>query len=221
MGLNMIGVAPVSTGLAARGYSATVPPARDEEENRIRARNAGPLPTQSAIRNPKSEIMRILGIDPGLERTGYGVIELAAGVGAPRLVEAGVIRTRRTDALADRLIEIRSGLAAVLEEFKPDAVAVEALYSHYRHPRTAILMGHARGIVLAAAAEAGARVESYGATRIKKVLVGSGHASKQQIQRAIQSAFRLQETPYPPDVADALAVALCHAHHAGRVAHVR
>jgi len=174
--------------------------------------------------------MRILGIDPGLQRTGYGVIELASpagdaapgiALGAPRLVEAGVIRTNRADDLSDRLVEIRSGVAAVLEEFKPDVVAVETLYSHYKHPRTAILMGHARGIVLAAAAEAGARVESYGATKVKKSLVGSGHASKQQIQRAIQSAFHLQETPYPPDVADALAVALCHAHQALRTVHTR
>jgi len=174
--------------------------------------------------------MRILGIDPGLQRTGYGVIELASpegdtapgiAVGAPQLLEAGVIRTNRADNLADRLVEIRSGLVAVLDEFKPDVVAVETLYSHYKHPRTAILMGHARGIVLAAAAEAGAGVVSYAATKIKKALVGSGHASKQQIQRAIQSAFRLRETPYPPDVADALAVALCYAHQAPRVAHAR
>jgi len=174
--------------------------------------------------------MRILGIDPGLQRTGYGVIELASpagdaaravAVGAPRLVEAGVIRTRRAEALPDRLVEIRSAVASVLEEFAPDVVAVEALYSHYKHPRTAILMGHARGVVLAVAAEAGARVESYGATRIKKSLVGSGHASKTQVQRAVQNVFHLRETPYPPDVADALAVALCHAHHAARTVHTR
>jgi crossover junction endodeoxyribonuclease RuvC len=127
---------------------------------------------QSAIRNPKSAIMRILGIDPGLERTGYGVVELAAGVGAPRLVEAGVIRTARTDTLPQRLAEIQAGLASVIEEFKPEAMAVEELYSHYGHPRTAILMGHARGVALLAAAQAGVPVTSYGATHIKKALVG-------------------------------------------------
>jgi len=162
--------------------------------------------------------MRILGIDPGIERTGYGVIELAAGVGAPRLLEAGVIRTRPADPLPDRLAEIRTGLAAVLEEFEPEAVAVEELYSHYAHPRTAILMGHARGIALLAAAEAGVPLASYSATHIKKALVGAGHASKEQVQRAIQSLFRLKKEPYPPDVADALAVALCHAHRAARTA---
>ena len=163
--------------------------------------------------------MKILGIDPGLERTGYGVIETLDGApGAMRLLEAGVVRTSAKDALADRLAEIRSGLAAVLVEFRPDAVAVEELYSHYRHPRTAILMGHARGIVFLAAAEAGAPVASYGATHIKKALVGSGHASKHQVQRAIQSHFGLKKVPEPADVADALAVALCHAHRAARAA---
>ncbi|MBL7140894.1 MAG: crossover junction endodeoxyribonuclease RuvC [Planctomycetes bacterium] len=165
--------------------------------------------------------MRFLGIDPGLERTGYGVLDVAAPGAPPRLVEAGVIRTRREDDLADRLLEIRVGLAAVLAEFRPDAAAVEALYAHYKHPRTAILMGHARGVVFLAAAEAGVPVASYNATKVKKSLVGSGHASKMQMQRAIQSAFGLAEPPEPPDVADALAVALCHAHQSVRVTHVR
>ena len=163
--------------------------------------------------------MRILGIDPGLERTGYGVVETRDGApGTMRLLEAGIIRTSAKDALADRLAEIRSGLAAVFAEFRPDAVAVEELYSHYKHPRTAILMGHARGIALLAAAEAGVPVASYGATHIKKALVGSGHASKHQVQRAIQSHFGLRAPPEPADVADALAVALCHAHRAARAA---
>ena len=165
--------------------------------------------------------MRILGIDPGLERTGYGVVELPAGVGAPRLVEAGVIRTARTDTLPRRLAEIQLGLASVIEEFKPQAMAVEELYSHYGHPRTAILMGHARGVALLAAAQAGVPVTSYGATHIKKALVGSGHAGKEQMQRAIQSHFGLKAPPQPADVADALAVALCHAHRTTRAALAR
>jgi len=165
--------------------------------------------------------MKILGIDPGLERTGYGVVEVPGGVGAPRLVEAGVIRTRPGDPLADRLAEIRSGLAGVIEEFRPDTVAVEQLYSHYKHPRTAILMGHARGIIFLTAAEAGLALTSYGATMIKKSLVGSGHASKPQVQRAIQSLFGLKDPPEPPDVADALAVALCHAYRTTRMAIAR
>ncbi len=163
--------------------------------------------------------MKILGIDPGLERTGYGVIETdAAGAGsAPRLVEAGVVRTDTKAALEARLAEIESGLEGVLAEFQPEAVAVEQLYSHYKHPRTAILMGHARGVIFLAAGRAGLKVTSYSATRIKKALVGSGHASKLQVQRAIQSALGLKAVPEPPDVADALAVALCHAHTAARM----
>lgn len=154
--------------------------------------------------------MRILGIDPGLQRTGYGVIETPAAVGHPRLIEAGVIRTDPDAPLAERLAEIQTGLEAVLAEFAPDAAAVEELYSHYAHPRTAILMGHARGVALLVAARAGVPVTSYGATKIKKALVGNGHASKIQVQRAIQSLFHLKSAPEPPDVADALAAALCH-----------
>ena len=174
--------------------------------------------------------MRILGIDPGLERTGYGVVELAApagslstgsGVGAPRLVEAGIIRTKPGDPLAERLAEILTGLEAVIAEFRPQGVAVEELYSHYAHPRTAILMGHARGAAFLAAARAGVPVTSYAATHIKKALTGSGHASKEQMQRAVQSMFNLRKTPEPPDVADALAVALCHAHRTTRLALAR
>jgi len=160
--------------------------------------------------------MRILGVDPGLERTGYGVIELAAGVGSPRLIEAGVIRTSPAQPLAARLMELQSGLADVLAELKPAAVAVEELYSHYAHPRTAILMGHARGVIFLAAAQAGLEVVSYSATNIKKALLGSGHASKEQMQRSIQSLFRLAKPPQPPDVADALAIALCHAYRSAR-----
>jgi crossover junction endodeoxyribonuclease RuvC len=164
--------------------------------------------------------MKILGIDPGLERTGYGVVEAGAAGAAPRLLEAGIIRTSPGDDLAARLVELQSGLAAVLEEFHPDAAAVEELYSHYAHPRTAILMGHARGVAILAAAQAGVPIASYSATHIKKALTSSGHASKEQMQRAIQSLFRLTSLPEPPDVADALAVALCHVHRAARMVHV-
>ena len=160
--------------------------------------------------------MRILGIDPGLQRTGYGMVDVPATFAAPRLVEAGVIRTSPQADLAARLVEIHDGLQAVIDEFKPDTVVVEQLYAHYKHPRTAILMGHARGVILLAAARAGARVVSYSATKVKKSVVGSGHASKVQIQRAIQSVFGLKDPPEPPDVADALAVAMCHAYVACR-----
>ncbi len=158
--------------------------------------------------------MRILGIDPGLQRTGYGLVDVAGR--EPRAVEAGVIRTDASAALERRLAELHEGLRSVLDEFHPDAAAVEQLYAHYKHPRTAILMGHARGVIFLAMAEAGVPVVSYNATRIKKSLVGAGHASKLQMQRAIQSTLGLAVLPEPADVADALAVALCHAHRTQR-----
>jgi crossover junction endodeoxyribonuclease RuvC len=152
--------------------------------------------------------LRILGIDPGLNTTGYGVLEVS--VGPPRLCEAGVVRGRSRGSLTDRLLEIHEGVAEVLAAFQPASMAIEELYSHYERPRTAILMGHARGVICLAAAEAGVRVVHYAATRIKKMLTGSGRASKSQMQRAIQRELSLPQLPEPSDVADALAVALCH-----------
>ncbi len=151
----------------------------------------------------------ILGIDPGLGITGYGVLEAAAG--SPRLVEAGVIRsTGDSKSLPSRLAEIHRGVAEVIATLKPAAMALEQLYSHYAHPRTSILMGHARGVICLAAAEADIPVVHYSATQIKRILTGNGRAPKAQVQRAIEKELCLDRPPEPPDVADALAVALCH-----------
>jgi len=158
--------------------------------------------------------MRILGIDPGLQRTGYGLIDVAAGDAA--LVEAGVVRADARKTLEARLKEIYDGVSGVLGEFRPDVAVVEELFSTYSHPKTAILMGHARGVIFLAAAEAGVPVVSYAPNRIKQAVTNSGHADKQQVQRAVQAAFRLAKPPQPPDVADALAIALCHWRMAGR-----
>jgi crossover junction endodeoxyribonuclease RuvC len=152
--------------------------------------------------------MLILGIDPGLRCTGYGAVGLTGLM--PALVEAGVVRTGG-GALADRLGELSAGLQEVMETIKPGVVVVESLYSHYKHPRTAILMGHARGVVLLCASSLGIPVVNYPATRIKKALTGNGRASKLQMQRTILHTLKLAAMPEPPDVADALAVALCHA----------
>ena len=152
--------------------------------------------------------IRILGIDPGLRITGYGVLEVSRG--GVKLCEAGVVRGTKRGSLALRLAEIHDGVAEVIASLKPAAMAVEQLYSHYAHPRTAILMGHARGVILLAAAERGVPVVSYNATRIKKTVTGSGRASEDQVQRTIERELGLSKCPEPPDVADALAVALCH-----------
>lgn len=151
--------------------------------------------------------MRILGVDPGLRLTGYGLIDYTPM--RPRLIDGGVIRLNAKASLADRLVELEAELDGLLAEHQPEIVAVEQLYSNYAHPRTAILMGHARGVILLVAQRRGLRVEQLAANRIKQSLTGHGHAKKGQMQRAIQSVFHLATIPEPPDVADALAVALC------------
>ncbi len=152
--------------------------------------------------------LRILGIDPGLNVTGYGVLE--AGERRPNLVEAGVVRGGDRGPIAPRVAALYRGVADVIAAFHPAALALEELYSHYDRPRTAILMGHARGVICLAGAQAGIPVVSYSATQVKRILTGSGRASKSQVQRAIQRELGLAVAPEPPDVADALAVALCH-----------
>lgn len=159
--------------------------------------------------------MRILGVDPGLRLTGYGVIDYHPF--RPKLVDGGVIRLNPKASLAGRLVELEAELDGLFAEHKPDAVGVEQLYSHYAHPRTAILMGHARGVILLTAAKRGIRCEQFAANRIKQSLTGHGHASKVQMQRAVQSLWNLPEPPEPPDVADALAIALCCGRHLDQV----
>ena len=151
--------------------------------------------------------MRIIGIDPGLQLTGYGVIEWRPV--RPALVDGGVIRLKVKTPIPDRLVELEQELDDLFAEHKPDICAVEQLYSNYDHPRTAILMGHARGVILLVARRRGVRIEEFAANRIKQSLTGHGHAGKAQMQRAIQAQWNLAEPPEPPDVADALAVALC------------
>ena len=153
--------------------------------------------------------MRILGIDPGLNTTGYGVIELSHDRRL-RLVEAGVIRGKTRGSIATRVKEVHAGVTEAIELLRPEALALEQLYSHYQRPRTAILMGHARGVICLAGAQAGIAVEHYAATQVKKILTGNGRAPKRQIQLAVQRELNLSAPPEPPDVADALALALCH-----------
>jgi crossover junction endodeoxyribonuclease RuvC len=155
---------------------------------------------------------RILGLDPGLQITGYGVVEITPA--GPRVCEAGIVRgTERERDKADmahRLANLYTGIVEVIEQYQPRAVAVEQLYAHYEHPRTAILMGHARGVLLLTAGQRGIPVTSYNATTIKKTITGHGRASKVQMQHAMLRELGLPTLPEPPDVADALAAALCH-----------
>ncbi|MBN1589530.1 MAG: crossover junction endodeoxyribonuclease RuvC, partial [Pirellulales bacterium] len=141
--------------------------------------------------------MRILGIDPGLNTTGYGVLNCDGP--SPSLCEAGVVRGRSRGSLTARVEEIHRGVTDVIASLRPDAMAIEELYSHYGRPKTAILMGHARGVICLAAAQAGIPVVHYSATQVKKIVTGAGHASKGQVQLAVQHELGLSEPPEPPD----------------------
>ena len=149
--------------------------------------------------------MLILGIDPGLRITGYGLVALSAG--RPSLREAGVLRMKANGDLAVRLLELHTSLAALMDDLAPGRVAVEQLYAHYKHPRTAILMGHARGTILLAAAQRDLPVTNLASTMVKRTVTGNGHASKLRVQRAVAMLCKLPKPPEPPDVADAIAIA--------------
>jgi crossover junction endodeoxyribonuclease RuvC len=155
---------------------------------------------------------RVIGIDPGLNITGYGVMECWNG--EVKLLEAGVIRPPRAQGnnLAARLESLHKGLAEVIADFRPHTMCLEEVYSHTEYPRTSILMGHARGVICLAAHQAGVGVVSLSAKRIKQSVTGNGSASKAQVQRAVQQFFLLGRPPHPPDVADALAAGLCYAY---------
>ncbi len=152
--------------------------------------------------------MVVLGVDPGLGTTGYALVEsVSTGV---KLLEAGVIKSKPALSLERRLLELYSSLEGVLQEFHPQAMAIEELYSHYAHPKTAVVMGHARGVYFLLAGKAGIPVYSYSATRIKKSLTGGGHATKDQVARMLARILNCETIPGPADVTDAIATALCH-----------
>lgn len=164
--------------------------------------------------------MRVLGIDPGLRLTGYGCVATApqprrgavaslAPRGGVTVVEAGVFRLNVKASVSDRLVELESDLTDLIARVQPELVAVEQLYSHYAHPATAIIMGHARGVILLCIAKARLPLVELRPTEVKKAATGHGGAGKAQMQRAMQAELGLAELPKPPDVADALAIALC------------
>ena len=157
-----------------------------------------------------SEAVRILGLDPGTRLTGYGVVDHRAGDPLrPALVDGGVIRLDAKRPMRERLCELEIELDGLLDEHRPAAVAVEEVYAHYAHPKTAIVMAHARGVMLLCCCRRHLPVHEVAANRVKQSLTGYGHADKTQMQRAVQAQWNLAEPPEPADVADALAVALC------------
>jgi crossover junction endodeoxyribonuclease RuvC len=153
--------------------------------------------------------MKILGIDPGLAITGYGLIE-AKGNNV-RLIEAGIIRSNAKDKMEKRLADIYKKLMNLIKETTPDAVVLEELYSHYKHPKTSILMAHGRGAICLAVEHSNVALVNYPTTKIKKAITGRGRASKEQIQRTVASLLGLKNPPEPVDVTDALALAITHA----------
>jgi crossover junction endodeoxyribonuclease RuvC len=150
---------------------------------------------------------RYLGLDPGLRRTGYALLERSSH--GPRLVEGGVIRSDAQKSLAQRVCELGCGLREVIADLAPQAIAVEQVFSAGRNPKTALLMAHARGALLMVAAEAELPVIHYTPLQVKRLLTGSGRASKEQVQHAIRAELALPKVLEPNDVADASAVALC------------
>jgi crossover junction endodeoxyribonuclease RuvC len=160
--------------------------------------------------------MRIFGIDPGSERTGYGCLERSGG--RHHLVLCGSLSAPATATFPQRLQHIHAGLVALLAECRPDCVAIENVF-HARNVRSALKLGHARGVALLAASEAGVPVYEYAPAEIKRAVVGYGRAEKQQVQQMVKVLLGLPAPPSPHDVADALAVAICHLHSAhGQVA---
>lgn len=149
-------------------------------------------------------------MDPGLGVTGYAILEVSCDSTEPALLDGGVLRTNHRAPLEERLHELHYDLTQVIADHQPELMAVENIYSHYNHPKTSITMAHVRGVIFLTAAQAGIPVKSYGATKIKKSLVGVGRASKEQVQRMVQQRMNLQTLPEPPDLADAIAVAYCH-----------
>ena len=139
---------------------------------------------------------RVVGFDPGLNVTGYGVIEChGANV---RLVEAGTVRSKG-ESLEDRLHTIHAGVSEVIEACRPTAMAIEQVFSHARFPKTAILLGHARGVICLAGVQAGLAVHHYLPNRVKGTLTGSGHAGKEQVQTAVQRELGLAARPEPAE----------------------
>ncbi|MEZ6123874.1 MAG: crossover junction endodeoxyribonuclease RuvC [Planctomycetaceae bacterium] len=153
---------------------------------------------------------RYLGLDPGLNRTGYALIERRSR--GPYLVEGGILKSSARCSLGQRVLEIVRGLREVLEELHPEVVAVEEVFMHVQNPKTALMMSHVRGGILMALAEAEIPVVGYSPRQVKRLLTGSGAASKEQVQHAVKSELKLDSIPEPNDVADASAIALCLYH---------
>lgn len=158
--------------------------------------------------------MNLVGIDPGLNLTGYACVESIPENPEPRLVEAGVIRMKKGQPMPGRLAHLFEELESIFAEFSPGKVVVESIFSHRSFQKAGLLMGHARGVVLLAAERRGIPTDELAPAEVKRALTGNGRATKQQIQEAVMAQCGLAAPPSPPDVADAIAIALCAARRA-------
>ncbi len=155
-------------------------------------------------------VRRILGVDPGLRTTGYGVID-CSGSGHCRLVEGGVLQPRADLPLEQRLAELHAAMVEVVVSTRPDCMVVEELWTSYKNPTTAVLMGHARGVIALAAGANGVVMEHLAHSLVKRALAGSGAAPKAQVSGMVVQLLGLARAPQPPDVSDALAIAIAYA----------
>ena len=158
--------------------------------------------------------MRIFGVDPGSACTGYGCIETAGS--RHRLVVCGALSVPVRLPFAEKLLALHTGLAELLSDHRPDAVAVEDLF-YAKNARSALKLGHVRGVLLLAASQADIPIAEYTPTQVKRAVVGYGRAAKHQVQEMVSLLLALDERPSPLDISDALAVAICHAHLQGAV----
>jgi crossover junction endodeoxyribonuclease RuvC len=152
--------------------------------------------------------MTVVGIDPGTAVTGYGVVSRRNGSGLA-LLECGVVRTTPKADLADRIREIYEEIESVLDRFRPEVVSVETVF-HGKNARSALVLGHARGAILLAASLRGLQIREYSPRAIKKAVVGTGDATKEQVAYMVRERLRLKTSPTPSDAADGVAAALCH-----------
>ena len=154
--------------------------------------------------------MRILGVDPGLITTGYGVIDVAGG--KTRILEAGAMQPNPKDAFERRIAKVHQHISSIINTHEPDAVVLEKLYAHYKHPTTACILGHVRGVICLSAHEQKVPLVEHSVKRIRQALVGNGNATKQQVQLFVKRLLNIESSELTLDTSDALALALGHAH---------
>ena len=154
--------------------------------------------------------MRILGIDPGLITTGYGMVDVAEG--RIKILEAGTIKPAPRDAFERRIAKVHQHITTIIHTHKPDTIVLEKLYAHYKHPATACILGHVRGVICLAVSQSNTPLIEESVKRIRKALLGNGNAAKPQVREFVKRLLNIQKAEVGLDTSDALALALGHAH---------